>query len=122
MEPEPEPDHSATPAAALDLGHGVSVVFTSHAGHARAGLIERHPCPCGGRATGSDPGSDPGDPQGRCAGSVLFELPGMREAFPNRELWRVYSLDPLTLDPSLQCRCRGCTHHGFIYDGRWVPA
>jgi len=36
------------------------------------------------------------------------------------ELWTVEKLDPLTLSPSLLCR--RCGHHGFIRDGRWVPA
>lgn len=34
--------------------------------------------------------------------------------------WEVGSLDPLTLSPSLACT--NCAHHGFIRDGRWVPA
>jgi hypothetical protein len=34
--------------------------------------------------------------------------------------WDVLSVKPLTLAPSLLCRV--CQHHGFIRDGRWVPA
>lgn len=33
--------------------------------------------------------------------------------------WRVVSWDPLTLEPSLLCRCGD---HGFVRDGKWVPA
>lgn len=34
--------------------------------------------------------------------------------------WEVISEDPLTLAPSLACG--QCGHHGFIRDGKWVPA
>lgn len=34
--------------------------------------------------------------------------------------WEVISEKPLTLSPSLACQ--QCGHHGFIRDGRWVPA
>ena len=34
--------------------------------------------------------------------------------------WNVESLDPLTLSPSIACR--NCSHHGWIRDGKWVPA
>lgn len=34
--------------------------------------------------------------------------------------WTVESEDPLTLAPSLACRV--CGDHGFIRDGKWVPA
>lgn len=34
--------------------------------------------------------------------------------------WEVLSEDPLTLSPSLACQ--QCGHHGFIREGRWVPA
>lgn len=37
-----------------------------------------------------------------------------------RHVWRVESWDPLTLSPSLLCR--RCGDHGFIREGRWVPA
>lgn len=33
--------------------------------------------------------------------------------------WQVECLDPVTLSPSLLCPCG---HHGFIRQGRWVPA
>lgn len=34
--------------------------------------------------------------------------------------WELLSEDPLTLSPSLACQ--QCGHHGFIRDGKWVPA
>lgn len=35
------------------------------------------------------------------------------------KVWTVVSIDPLTLDPSLQCTA--CSDHGHIKDGKWVP-
>ena len=40
--------------------------------------------------------------------------------FGEKTGWDVLSMKPLTLSPSL--RCRRCDHHGFIREGRWVPA
>lgn len=34
--------------------------------------------------------------------------------------WRVTNGTPLTVSPSL--RCKVCGHHGYIQDGRWLPA
>ncbi len=34
--------------------------------------------------------------------------------------WTVVSADPLHLEPSILCTV--CGDHGFIRDGRWVPA
>lgn len=66
----------------LDIGHHVRIVYTSVGAHRPGGLIEYH--------RGAD---------GReCAGSVLFDLDGVHNAFPDRPVWTVESLDPLTLD------------------------
>lgn len=89
----------------IDLGHGVDICFTSWHEHERVGLIERHGCPEMGNEAGN---------------GVLFRLDGVPEAFPGRALWTVEQWEPLTLWPSLLCRA--CGHHGFIRDGRWVPA
>jgi hypothetical protein len=35
-------------------------------------------------------------------------------------VWEVVTWEPLTLSPSLLCR--ECGDHGFIREGRWVPA
>lgn len=40
--------------------------------------------------------------------------------FRNHALWQVESWEPLTLSPSLLCG--RCGDHGFIREGRWVPA
>ena len=52
---------------------------------------------------------------GLCGGSVPF----IGHARDDRPAWNVHSRDPLTLSPSLLCHCGD---HGFIQQGRWVPA
>lgn len=89
----------------LDLGHGVSITFTTWESHNPVGLVEYHNRPDGSPCVG---------------GGILFDLPGVSEAFPDRPVWTLENLDPLTISPSLQCM--SCSHHGFIRDGRWVPA
>lgn len=90
--------------AAVDIGHGVSIEFTSWADHEKVGLTRTHPKPDGGT----------------CTSGLLFDLAGVREAFPDRALWVVEQWEPLTLSPSLLCRA--CNHHGWIRAGRWEPA
>lgn len=86
-----------------DLGHGVRIAFTTWHEHDPVGLIEEHTDPTGHR----------------CGGGILFDLPGVREAFPNRPVWTLVTVDPLTITPSLLC---DCGHHGWIKNGRWEPA
>jgi hypothetical protein len=88
----------------LDIGHGVQIVYTSFGAHDPCGLIEYHRTSDGRE----------------CAGAVLFDLDGVREAFPERAVWTVEQLEPLTLSPSVLCR--RCGNHGWIRDGRWQPA
>lgn len=57
---------------------------------------------------------------GWCEGMIHFDIPEailMRQ--PSHHLWKVESWDLLTLSPSVLCRCGD---HGFIRDGKWVPA
>lgn len=98
----------------VDLGHGVAIEYTAWRDHDPVGLIEWHPCGAG-RCRGADGGA-------ACGGAVLFDLPGVADAFPGRPLWQVVAADPLTLVPSLLCGCPGCGHHGYVRDGLWVPA
>lgn len=50
-----------------------------------------------------------------CRGSIPFE------GYPNRTtFWQLVQEDPLTLTPSVLQR--PCGFHGWITDGRWVPA
>lgn len=100
----------------IDIGHGVRIRYTSWDEYPRVGLIEYHACH-GGNCVRSDTGEP-----GLCGGGLLFDLPGVREAFPGRALWRVESWEPLTITPSVQCGCTGCRHHGWIQEGRWRPA
>lgn len=90
-------------AAWIDLGHDVAVVFTSWRDRDRTGLIHSHNRP------------DDGEP---CAGGIMFDLPGVADAFPGRPLWTLVSADPLTVSPSLLCSCGS---HGLIQGGKWVP-
>ena len=86
----------------IELGDDVAVTFTSWGDLDKSGLIHSHHRP------------DDGEP---CAGGIMFDLPGVAEAFPNRPLWTLVSVDPLTVSPSLLCSCGS---HGFIQDGKWV--
>lgn len=86
----------------MDLGCGVLAKFYPLHDDAsiKAGIIYEHPDGKGGRCWGGAPfeGVNPVDPRG----------------------WKVQSLDPLTLLPSLLCLT--CRHHGFIRTGKWIPA
>jgi hypothetical protein len=57
-------------------------------------------------------------PGTECIVGVTFEIPPMITQ-PGRG-WKVESFEPLTLSPSLLCTV--CGDHGFIRDGKWVPA
>jgi hypothetical protein len=87
----------------INIGHGVTIEFwhPSESADKPGGIIETHPGP-------------DGQP---CSGSLSFEGYARRDLNPT---WRVVSLDPLTLEPSILCR--SCGHHGFIRNGRWEPA
>ncbi len=64
------------------------------------------------------PGVNPGTQGGYCEGAITFDTPAARAHFSG-PYWTVESWEPLTLSPSLLCRCGD---HGFIRAGRWVPA
>lgn len=77
--------------------------------------------PCGGvfwhRRTDS--------PSGWCCGSFFWRRPaqsvigdhGLIQA--TGDTWQLISRDPLTLSPSFLCHCG---HHGWLREGKWVPA
>lgn len=77
----------------------------------RAGLLIRHRT--------KDPASPYADAQGWCHGAIHFDIPEMFLMRDKGPWWKVESLEPLTLSPSLRCRCGD---HGFIRNGVWVPA
>ena len=85
----------------VDIGLGVTIEIFYEGGQP-AGLVETHPRP------------DDGTP---CSGSLRFDGHAQMRSHPT---WRVVSLEPLTLEPSILCRA--CGHHGFIRNGQWVPA
>lgn len=88
----------------IELGDGVYAVYTTVGAHSPGGLIEYHRTPDGFE----------------CGGSVLFDLDGIRHAYPDRAVWTVEQWEPLTLAPSILCR--RCGHHGWIRGGTWERA
>lgn len=54
-----------------------------------------------------------------CEGVITFRSEVQQRIDPGTTAWDVSSWDPLTLSPSLLCHCGD---HGFIQQGRWVPA
>ena len=55
-----------------------------------------------------------------CASGCTIDTPTARQIEPGQQMWTLESLDPLTISPSLLCLL--CGDHGFIRNGRWVPA
>lgn len=98
----------------IDLGHGHTLRFTSWSPDRElnpqyAGIPD---IPKIGAIVDSGNG---------CQCAVYFDLPGVCEVLgPGLSVWQVESWDPLTLSPSLLCRL--CNDHGFIKQGRWIPA
>lgn len=82
----------------LDLGHAVRARLVDYGtpGDKDAGVEYWHPCKVEGASwvPVSNPKQD--------------------------GTWLLESREPLTLSPSLLCRV--CGHHGFIREGKWVPA
>jgi hypothetical protein len=78
---------------------------------AKAGIFIRH--------RGKNPDYPYVDKHGWCKGAVHFDIPEMYLMQDKGPWWTVESWDPLTLSPSILC---GCGDHGFIKEGRWVPA
>jgi hypothetical protein len=61
------------------------------------------------------------NPDGQpCESAIFFDPAGVRDLFPDRDMWTVQSLDPLTLSPSLQYG--SCSDHGFVRAVRRVRA
>jgi hypothetical protein len=54
-----------------------------------------------------------------CSGAIHFNTPVTRQIMAERARWAVESWEPLTISPSVLC---SCGDHGFIRDGKWVPA
>jgi hypothetical protein len=45
----------------------------------------------------------------------------LKPGLGNHASWQLVSKEPLHLEPSIFCS-HGCNFHGFIRDGKWVPA
>lgn len=86
-----------------DIGHGVSVELV-YDEKELASIHYLHPPAPGRQAPGG---------YEKCYGNVP-----VKPYWPDG--WEVISVEPLTLSPSLLCRA--CGSHGFIRDGKWVPA
>jgi len=101
----------------IDIGHGHTIRFTSWAPDREfnpqyADLPDVDPW--GLLVDHSKPDGSPCD-----GGVVTFASEAARRVDPGRPVWTVESMEPLTISPSLLCHCGD---HGFIRDGRWIPA
>lgn len=92
----------ALPTEAIDLGNGSHYSKVVDKDNKWIGINEWHLSPTGKL----------------CGGWVPFNV--QSEYLAGGEKWTVNSYDPLDLSPSLLCTA--CGHHGFIRQGRWVPA
>lgn len=99
---------SDTPA--VDIGHGLTAALRlaeglqEHTGVADGvpvGVLLTHACAARG-------------------GQVVQDFIPINAAVSAREPWVLVSSDPITLQPSVHYTC--CGVHGFVTDGRWVPA
>lgn len=105
-----------TRQAVHDLGGGVSAEWWTFVNDADVygpgivgGIVEHHQCKTADGEPYDGMGSVPIDPR------VLIGSPHW-----TIEAGEVGSFEGLTLTPSILCR--NCGNHGWIRDGRWVPA
>lgn len=105
-------------AEPIDLGHGHTIRFVGWGpdralnpryegipDDPHAGAIVDHAKPIGGECEG---------------GFVTFDSAPAPVLADGRPTWHIESWEPLTMSPSLLCSA--CGDHGFIREGRWVPA
>lgn len=90
----------------IDIGHNHQIEFVGYEGDERAGLNDYHLRPDGTE----------------CSGFITFEGSSWVAEFDPGQVpvWKIENVEPLTLSPSLLCRV--CGDHGFIMNGKWVPA
>jgi hypothetical protein len=104
-------------SAGIDIGHGhVLRVFAWDPDRYLNPQFDGIPSEPRAGATIDHPHAKTGEP---CSGAINFDTPTMRRLVADRALWQVHSWEPLTISPSVLC---SCGDHGFIRDGRWVPA
>ena len=112
----PPPNDGTIMSDPFELGHGHSAEYVSwapdralnpqHADLAdveRYGILLKHSTPEGNA----------------CMGTVVFESEAAKRVSPGKDVWQVESWTPLTLSPSVLC---SCGDHGWIKEGRWIPA
>jgi len=93
------------PEDLVDLGDSHSIQLRRFPGSPQDGYI-------GGEVNHLTPKGE------QCQGWIPFDVPSNATLRPDRK-WQVISWEPLTLSPSLLC---ACGDHGFIREGKWVPA
>lgn len=92
------------PEHAIEIGPRARIEYSEYKGDT-AGITEWHQ-----KADGN-----------WCCGWVCFAGSTWAKEFNGRiSTWDVVQREPLTLTPSILCRV--CQNHGFITNGRWVPA
>lgn len=66
-----------------------------------------------------------------CEGAITFDSEWARKVTGTAAIWQVECWEPLTISPSLLCKMPldgvtlsgpTCDDHGFIREGKWVPA
>lgn len=87
---------------AIELAPGRELLPIVGRDGALIGYVEQHPS-----ARNGSP----------CGGSIAISGTFWAGDHPR---WRAVSVEPLTLEPSVLCRT--CGNHGWVRDGRWVPA
>lgn len=92
-----------------DLGSGHSFSWLYNSGGKLVGIIEHHP---------KGPNAAPGSLY--CGGYVSWDTDSGMKSNHQLVAGEPGQEEHLTLSPSLLCRT--CGDHGFIRDGRWVPA
>lgn len=100
MKPE---NFGLEPNVAHDIGGGSTMTLCEYQGEI-VGLTEAHRDQAGNV----------------CMGFVRFEGTRVGYGASNAATWKVEQANPLTISPSVLCR--SCGNHGFIRNGRWVPA
>ena len=83
-----------------DIGHGVSIQQRFMNGEL-AVVAWKHPC----------------KPYGVREDSIPVRYNGWPD-----EGWSLIQPEPITLSPSVLCLVETCRFHGFVREGKWVPA
>lgn len=99
----------------IDLGGGRILKWVVFSEDDVIGATERHP-----RAKDVEWANGKVDKAGEpCDGMMYFDVPELPPPW-KPIAWKVESWDPLTISPSVLCTL--CGNHGFIREGKWIPA